>query len=76
MSNAKNLNIERNRTGKMTPKRDEFEYDVFISYSHRDEDWVCNWLEPRLRKRRLRVCVDREAFEPGEPSMMAMSARC
>jgi predicted ATPase/class 3 adenylate cyclase len=56
----------------MAPKRDEFEYDVFISYSHRDGDWVCNWLEPRLRKRRLRVCVDREAFEPGEPSMMAM----
>jgi TOMM system kinase/cyclase fusion protein len=56
----------------MAQKRDEFEFDVFISYSHRNEDWVCEWLLPRLRKRRLRVCLDREAFEPGEPSVLAM----
>ena len=26
----------------------EFKYDVFISYSHKDEEWVVNTLLPAL----------------------------
>jgi hypothetical protein len=46
---------------------DEFDYDVFISYSHHDEGWVWDWLLPRLHEAGLRVCIDRECFEPGAP---------
>ena len=35
----------------------EFNYDVFISYSHRDETWVRDWLLPRLYTSGLRVCI-------------------
>jgi hypothetical protein len=51
---------------KDTPP-DEFDYDVFISYSHHDERWVWDWLLPRLREADLRVCIDRDCFEPGAP---------
>lgn len=40
-------------------------YDVFISYSHRDYDWVHTWLVPRLRDAGLSVCIDDEAFDIG-----------
>ena len=51
---------------------DEFEYDVFISYSHRDDEWVWNWLLPRLKAAGLVVCVDRESFDIGVPSLVNM----
>lgn len=56
----------------MNSKPDSFDYDVFISYSHRDNDWVWNWLVPRLKQAELKVCIDHECFEPGEPLLKAM----
>ena len=46
-------------------KDTEHRYDVFISYSYQDADWVLNWLVPRLREAGLKVCIDVECFEPG-----------
>ena len=36
----------------------DFKYDVFISYSHKDEEWVRNVLLPTLEKQGLKVCID------------------
>ncbi|HXM49886.1 MAG TPA: caspase family protein [Pyrinomonadaceae bacterium] len=43
---------------------DEFSYDVFISYRHREPDktWVRKTLLPRLKAEGLRVCIDFECF--------------
>ena len=46
--------------------------DVFISYSHKDGDWVRNVLLPRLETAGLRVCVDFRDFEIGVPSIVNM----
>lgn len=47
-------------------------YDVFISYSHKDSDWVNNVLLPRLEREGLRVCIDYRDFEIGLPSLTNM----
>lgn len=47
-----------------------YQYDVFISYSHRDGAWVRNNLLPVLEALALRVCVDFREFEPGAPSVL------
>jgi tetratricopeptide (TPR) repeat protein len=51
-----------------------FLYDVFISYSHRDGEWVRNWLLPRLELENagLRVCIDFRDFDIGVPSLVNM----
>jgi CheY-like chemotaxis protein len=40
-------------------------YDVFISYSHHDKDWVRDWLLPRLEDAGVKVCIDYRDFRPG-----------
>ena len=50
----------------------ETTYDVFISYSHTDADWVWEWLVPRLKAAGLKVCTDRESFAVGVPSLINM----
>jgi hypothetical protein len=40
-------------------------YDVFVSYSHDDEEWVENTLLERLEAAGLRVCIDFRDFAPG-----------
>lgn len=50
----------------------KYDWDVFISYSHADGEWVQNELLPRLKEaevegRPLRVCIDCESFEVGAP---------
>ena len=52
------------------PRR--FRYDVFISYSHRNRDWVDGWLVSQLKNAGLKVCIDHEDFEPGAPSITEM----
>ena len=47
-------------------------YDVFISYSHADQEWVKGWLLPQLEKARLRVCIDFRDFEVGVPVVVNM----
>lgn len=54
------------------PVQTMYEWDVFISYSHQDQEWVHNELLPRLKEasvgdRALRVCIDTESFEVGSP---------
>jgi Tol biopolymer transport system component len=49
-----------------------YDWDVFVSYSHADAEWVQNELLPRLRQVRvgeepLRVCIDTKSFEVGAP---------
>lgn len=57
----------------MSPaKRQRLRYDVFISYSHRNKDWVRGWLAPQLKNAGLKVCIDHENFEPGAPSIIEM----
>ncbi|MBN1979335.1 MAG: TIR domain-containing protein [Anaerolineae bacterium] len=51
---------------------DQPKYDAFISYSHRDKEWVRDWLLPRLEKEGLSVCADFRDFEPGAPSVTEM----
>ena len=45
-------------------------YDIFVSYSHRDYDWVHTWLVPHLRDADLSVCIDDEAFDIGIPTLV------
>jgi len=51
---------------------EEFRYDVFISYSHADEDWVVKTLLPRLEAAGLKVCIDYRDFDAGKPSIINM----
>jgi tetratricopeptide (TPR) repeat protein len=51
----------------------EFKYDVFISYSHKDEEWVRNVLLPTLEKQGLKVCVDYRDFIAGKPAIINMA---
>lgn len=38
----------------------EYKYDVFVSYSHQDKEWVLTHLVPRLKETGFRVLVDRD----------------
>ncbi len=57
-----------------TPSRpdDQFQYDAFISYSHRDEEWVTGILLPALEKAGLRVCIDFRDFVAGKAALLNM----
>ena len=56
----------------MVERGTEFAYDVFISYSHADKEWVWGWLVPRLKEAGLAVCTDRESFDVGVPALVNM----
>jgi hypothetical protein len=45
-------------------------YDVFISYSHKDREWVRDWLLPRLEEAGLKVCIDYRDFAIGVPILV------
>jgi hypothetical protein len=55
--------------GPPVPAPTVFTYDVFISCSHADKDWVCTTLLPRLEQAGLRVCIDYCHFVPGRPAL-------
>ncbi len=42
-------------------------YDVYISYSDADKEWVRSWLLTRLEAAKLRVCIDFRDFDIGVP---------
>lgn len=48
------------------------QYDVFISYSHADKEWVREWLLPRLEEAGLRACIDFRDFDVAVPSRTNM----
>ncbi|MBN8656452.1 MAG: TIR domain-containing protein [Anaerolineae bacterium] len=50
----------------------QYKYDVFISYSRKDEDWAVNTLLPALENTGLKVCIDFRDFEAGKPAVLAM----
>ncbi len=45
-------------------------YDVFVSYSHLDREWVSDWLLPHLEAASLKGCIDVRDFEIGAPSLV------
>src|SRR5215213_2357740 len=47
-----------------------FQYDVFISYSHADEQWVEHTLLKTLEEAGLRVCIDFRDFAVGRPTII------
>ena len=50
----------------------EYTYDVFISYSHANKDWVRGELLTRLEAAGLKACIDFRDFERGAPSVTEM----
>lgn len=52
-----------------------YQYDVFISYSHRDQVWVTSDLLTRLTQVGLRVCIDGVHFEAGGASQINMAEK-
>jgi hypothetical protein len=60
------------KSGEALELQKEFRYDAFISYSHKDSDWVYSVLLPRLEQAGLRVCIDYRDFEIGVPSLVNM----
>jgi hypothetical protein len=55
------------KPSEQIPPVSEFAYDVFVSYSHKDREWVHSELLPRLKGAGLKVCIDSESYQPGEP---------
>jgi hypothetical protein len=49
-----------------------FKYDVFISYSHADEQWVEHTLLKTLEDAGLHACIDFRDFAIGRPSIINM----
>ncbi len=47
-----------------------FTFDVFVSYSPADREWVWQTLLPRLEEAGLRVCLDERDFEIGIPRLV------
>jgi hypothetical protein len=48
--------------------------DIFISYSHRQSDWVHKQLVPILRASQVTVAIDVEISTPGDPVPQQMGA--
>jgi len=69
-SSNKQLNTDDSKA-----ENGDYKYDVFISYGHRNHDWVWNELIPVLRTAGINYCIDKEHFEPGRKSVSEM-ARC
>lgn len=52
----------------------QFTFDVFISYSHANKDWVHNWLLPKLEAEQQRVCIDIRDFDIGKAAIENMES--
>ena len=50
----------------------QFDYDVFISYSSHDKQWVRGELLRRIEAAALRAFIDFRDFRPGVPSIREM----
>ncbi|MBD3340650.1 MAG: TIR domain-containing protein [Candidatus Lokiarchaeota archaeon] len=47
-------------------------YDIFISYSHKNQDWVYTHLLKRLEREDFRICIDFRDFRIGAPLIKEM----
>ncbi|MDT7542437.1 MAG: hypothetical protein QOE33_2341 [Acidobacteriota bacterium] len=54
------------------PNQLQFDYDVFISYSSRDAEWVRSELLKRIENAGLRAFIDFRDFKRGAPSIKEM----
>ena len=45
---------------------------VFVSYSHKDKEWVKNWFLPRFETNGFQTYIDFRDFEIGVPSFTNM----
>ena len=43
----------------------DLKYDVFVSYSSEDQDWVMNSLFQTMTENSYEVCIDFKDFTPG-----------
>ena len=50
----------------------DYQYDVFISYSHRNKEWVRGILLPRLENAGVKVFIDFRDFIIGAPLVREM----
>src|SRR5699024_2989420 len=45
-------------------------FDVYVSYSGADQDWVRHWLVPHLEAEGVTVCIDYKVFTIGVPRLI------
>lgn len=64
--------VLKNTCQDSTTTTNVFDYDVFISYSHADKDWVLTWLVPQLEETGIKVGIDFRHFKPGAPILAEM----
>ena len=56
------------------PDADQFDFDVFISYSSQDKAWVRGELLPRIEQAGVKAFIDFRDFTRGAPSIKEWSA--
>ncbi|HEX8091608.1 MAG TPA: toll/interleukin-1 receptor domain-containing protein [Blastocatellia bacterium] len=56
----------------MSSKARNRPYDVFISYSHGDAQWVRDKLLLRLKEAGFKICIDSESFDIGIAALFNM----
>ncbi len=59
----------------LAPIKDEYDFDVFISYRQQEPDksWVRKTLLPRLEAQGVRACIDYRDFRLGVPLVLEMA---
>ena len=50
-----------------------FKYDVFVTYSRRDSDWVNSELLSLLSKNHVKYCIDKLHFKLGHPILNSIT---
>jgi tetratricopeptide (TPR) repeat protein len=54
------------------PDEPKYNFDVFVSYSQKDREWVAGTLLPRLEQAGVKVCIDFRNFKPGKAALVNM----
>lgn len=54
------------------PNENQLDFDVFISYSSKDEEWVVETLLPRIEQAGVKACLDIRDFKPGRFARLNM----
>lgn len=64
--------MKKDRAKSEDPQAPPYDYDVFISYSSKDKEWVRGELLKRIEEAGLRAFIDFRDFTPGAPSIKGM----